>query len=510
MAALLVSMQIAVTVALATGAGPGKVWTGGTWQEANDQAIYIGDVEQIRSGALGVKDLYAPMPQTPFWHPTFVLIGLVARITGMSSVVALTGALWLATAAAVFLLHSVSRAMAKNEQDASMATLLILVAGGFGWVATIVWQGADIPWRGHVLPDLASEAFLSPNLYMGPHVILAYGLLPYVLLCLWRSATSDSALPTDRAGWVAAFAVTLVHPYVVPTIGLFIVISLAWNGRRAFWNAARSYVPYGVAMCVGAIPHVWSQFANASARGLLMQNNCPIEPVWIWFFAFAPWIGFILARLSFRMKLRRDEMWIPIWLVAAILAVALPFKWDIKIAESWHAALVWLAIPVLVLLRDRFCRVRIMTVACVVILSISSVLELTQQLPYARGIISDKLPMYANASDMDAWKWVRANTPPTVRVLPPNEFVGIWSAPFMQRSSWIGHPFDTPDYEAKKTVLPTIPTMKASDLVAFLDSENIGVILTPTQYQTEQYVMRLSGTSWHIGANFDGAGVLIR
>ena len=510
MAVALVSLQVAVAVALATGAGPGKVWTGGTWQESLDQAIYVGYVEQVRDGAYGLQNFYAPLTERPFWHPTYVAIGLLARVTGLSSVAALTGTLWLATAAAVFVLHAVSRALARNERDASMATLLILVSGGFGWVAVLLWPGADFPWKGHPLPDLASEAFLSPNLYMGPHVILAYALLPYVLLCLWRAATSGTTAVPGRAGWIAAFVLALIHPYALPTIGFFLAFAFALNVRTSPWRLARRYVPYGVAMLAGIVPHVWGQFANAAARDLLLENNCPITPVWVWLLAFAPWIALVAARRVLRIALRTEELWIPIWLASAFLAVALPFKWDIKMAESWHAALVWLAIPVLVILRDRLCRVRVMAVALVAILSISSVLGLANQLPYGRRELSDRLPMYVADTDMAAWRWVRENTSRDARVFPSSFFAGGWSPAFTQRSTWIGHPFATPDYESKRALFPTVLAMDPPSLSAFLDGEGIDVVLASIQYQTDQYASKLDPARWHVGAQFGPATAFVR
>jgi len=505
----IVLLQIIVSVSLATGARPGHVWTGMGWQFADDQAIYLGYVEQIRSGALGLVSLSLPQPQNSFWHPTYVAVGLFARASGLPSAFAYRLSLWFSSVFSVLILHSVSRAVSKNERDASVATLLIIISGGLGWLGVLVLLGAPPSGNGWGLADIGTEAFFFESIFAAPHLPLSIALLPFVLLRIWKSAISAPSIASRRMGWLATLILVLIHPYVVPILCLFVLFAWAYNKQGVTRASVRRYLPYAAAIFIGALPHAWGQIANDASRGLLMRNSLPIKPVWLWALVFAPWIAIVGVRMRQRIWIKKEDVWIVLWVAASICAIALPFKWDNKLAISWHAALVWLGLPVLVLLRDKFLRVRIMEIACVFILSMSSLYIFMQQLPYFRGNISDRLPMYVNASDMAAWQWTRENTAPTSFVLPPDIFAGIWAPPFMQRSVWIGHPMDTPDYDAKKDALPSIRTLTPEEMTAFLDQEKISVILTSDEIQTAQFLSHL-GEMWRLGANFNGHGVIVR
>ena len=509
-ALFLVSVQIAVSIALSMGAGQDRLWNGAFWQNADDFAVYLGDVEQIRGGAFGMVNFYAPLPQERFWHPLYVIIGLAARVTGITSFAALSISLWLATASAVFLIHAVSRAMTNNERDASMATLVILVTGGFGWMAAVGWTGGRPPWANGVMPDMNSESFFFPALFMGPHIILSIGLLPFFLLRIWQTATSHAASAFRWTGWIAGLALAFIHPYVVPIVGLFMIISWLRNPHVFAWRSIKTYACYGTAVLLGIIPHAIGQFTNWNARRLLVENALPISPAWLWILTFVPWLALIALRFFRRDSLNKKEEWLLLWLSASFMAIALPFKWDIKLAISWHAAAVWLSIPILRIIRDRMKGFWEISIACVIVLSISSVFMLTRQLPYLRGNISAVLPMYVGMVDMEAWQWIKKHTPVTSRVLPPSVFIGIWSGPYMQRSVWIGHGMETPNFEDKKTMLPHIPSMSPADLVSFLDAEKINVILTSDSGMADQYRRSLAGTSWHVGMQLDSVCVLIR
>lgn len=508
-ALVLVAIQASVFVALASGGAPGRTWSGATFQNADDQAIYIGYVEQVRDGALGLRNLYAPLPQKPFFHPLYVAVGLLARFSGLSSVGALILTLWLATAGAVFLLHAVSRFLARNEREASVATFLIVFCGGLGWVP-LLWYGGQVSMFGGQIPDVNSQGFLFPTLFMGPHIPLSYGLLPYVLLSIWKSATSRGKTSLRWPGWIATLVLTLISPYVIPIAAILLVVSVVMNAKNPSRDALWTQVAYGLSMAVGAVPHAWSFFANWESRGLLLENNLPLSPVWLWLLVFCPWILAAAARLLARVPLRDKEKWLVIWMVAAVMVIFLPFKWDQKLTTSWHAALVWLSIPVLMTVWNWLSRVWILLAAAVGIMCICSAYAVTRQLPFRPGGAIGHLPMYVLETDREAWRWVRGNTPADSRVLCQDAFTGIWAAPFMLRSVWMGHPIDTPNNAEKKQLLRSVPSMSTEDLVAFLDREGIDAILTSYQPQTDRYLTQLAGTPWHVAAQFDGSAVIAR
>ncbi len=505
----LIAIQSAVFVALANGGAPGRIWSGTAFQNANDQAIYIGYVEQVRDGALGLRNLYAPFPQKSFFHPFYVAVGLLARLSRISSGGALIVALWIATACTVFLLHAVSRHLAKSEREASVATLLVVFCGGFGWVP-LLWYHGHVSMFGGQIPDVNSQGFLFPTLFMGPHIPLAYGLLPYVLLSVWKSSILQGTPSSRWSGWIAALVLTLICPYVIPIVVILLVASVVLNAKKLPSAALWTHAAYGLFMALGAVPHVWSFLANWESRGLLLENNLPLSPVWLWILVFCPWIFLAAVRLYRRCPIREEETWLVVWVVATVIVVLLPFQWDQKLITSWHALLVWFGLPVLMPMWNWLARVRILLVAAVGIMCVSSAYVVTRQLPFRPGSDIGLLPMYVLETDMQAWRWVENNTRPDVRALCQDEFTGIWGAPFMQRSVWMGHPIDTPQFAEKMELLRTIPSMSSPDLVAFLDREAVGAILTSRQSQTDRYLAQLAGTPWHVAAQFGGSAVIVR
>lgn len=506
----LVALQAAVAFALSAGGGPGRVWNGATWKNTSDFAIYLGYVEQIRDGAIGLRNLYAPFRQLPFWHPFYVVVGLFSRVTGLSGIASVWAFQFASTTASVFLLHAVSRKTAKNERDASMATLLISLAGGLGWVVMLVWTKNIPTWLNAQSPDMGTEAFFFPTLFMGPHISLSLGLLPFLLRSMWGGAVSPTTRRERSAGWMAALALALVHPYVLPIIGIFLVGSAIRNASSSPIGFVRSHTGYAAALILGAIPHAWGLVANQESRSLLTENILPLRPVWFWAVVLLPWIALVISRFARRVPVRRDEEWIAVWLVSSLVAIALPFAWDQKLVVSWHAALVWLALPSIVSLRRSACGTGVTALAVVCVLSISSLFVLVRQVPFLNQRLADSMPMYVRSSDVEAWAWVKENMPADARVLPTDPFSGTWGAAYMVRPVWIGHAIDTPDYEKKISALSSVPTLSRSNLLDFLDREDIDVILTGDSGRTHWYAETLAGTSWRVGAQFDESGVIIR
>lgn len=471
----LVVMEMAIAGLLFASAGPNRVWLGDTIQSPSDQAVYLGDIEQIKSGALGLVNFYAPLPQALFWHPVYVMLGFLARLTGWSAIFTHEFGRWLATIIAIFLLHGVSRRLTKNERDAAWATGLVALGGGLGWVWAVA--GHVITFGpGNVIPDLTSETFFFPTLLMGAHVILAFGLFPYSLQRIWRAIVSSENI---RWSWLAPCILIFIHPYVIPVMGLvgLAAIGSAWRKtRRIPWRTA---IPFLIGGLIALAPHVWTELANPSRRFLLLQNDLSLGSPVVWLFAFGPWLGLLAWRWHRRIALKEEERWLIAWVAAAALALLLPFAWKRKIAEGLGAAVLWLCLPIVFRIRDALHRLgRLQLAACSVLVCLSPLMLLRSQVAWAGSGIGRGDELFVTRDVMQSWTWIRGHTPQDTTVLTDDAWIGTWTPTYAQRHVWIGHEQETPDWQKRLDALRVLDTGNLDEIRGALPLDSDLLLVT--------------------------------
>lgn len=499
----LVVMEILVALLLLNAAGPDRRWLGDTIQNPSDQAVYLSYIEQIRQDANGLKNLYAPEPQTPFWIPFYVFIGLVARLTGWSGLLTNEVVRWLSTIVSLLILHVVSRRLTKNENDANWATALIAVGGGAGWIIG-VWNSIhhiiQIPF---VVPDVAAETFFFPKLLAGAHIPISFALLAFSLEWLWYDATHEKRRP-GVVGYFATVLLFAIHPYFAPIFAFFGLIAVLYE-RRHFFVAARRISVFAIAACVGIAPSALAYLLNPTRRFILDQNVLPLGSWWEWVAAFAPWIAALIWRIQRRVRLDEREQWLVAWILSACLALFLPFQWKRKLTEGLGAAAVWLALPAILVAREWLRKQsRFILFSAFVALCFSPLQVLMSQVAWAGGGFGRGDELFLSKNIFSAWSFIKRETPHDAIVLSDTVNVGLWTPPYALRHVWVGHDMETPDWKTKvieqKIIFQTGSTDEAKRLI---ESTGANLILTTTASSTERISNLSEETTWRSVATFD-------
>ncbi len=193
----------------------------------DDMGVYVSAMRQGAAGNWLYHFTYSPEP----WQPRFMLTVylLMGKVTALfTTPTAITLHLW-RTLFAVFAVWGLifwCRTVFPDRAGLQWTTwLLILFAGGFGWLAILVSPDAT-----RFSPDLASaEGSTLIALFNTPHFALGIGLQALFFSFLTRSLADDG----HSGRWAILAAITavfdtLTYVYHLALIGLVVGIYMLW------------------------------------------------------------------------------------------------------------------------------------------------------------------------------------------------------------------------------------------------------------------------------------------
>jgi hypothetical protein len=372
-----------------------------------DSLAYLAWERQAMSGAWLFALKYTALPHAPFlFQPFFLVVGLLARFTGMA--VPATNLLVKAIGTALFV-HVWFRfvsAFRLGRADALFATALMAFSSGLGgWIAPFFRDAAKISadlW----LVDLNTYWSLQWN-----------SLFPFSMaLILETTVQAEEALRDRcqahalRAG-LCLTSLALVHPYQVPMLGVYCLVRWAMGLGRAAWRpawvfGAVSLVPvaYLIAMELGqpllARHATHGQMLTPAAPQVLLGLGVPL------LFAVAG---------SLRRATRRDGL--VLFIALGVLGAYVPCWFQRKLLFGLHpviCAAAGLAFGMLPVARSAATR-RLRWTAASVLVALLSASSLTVVKSQVENVLR---PGLANpfAVDDDVWRtleYLRANTRPS-------------------------------------------------------------------------------------------------
>ena len=199
-----------------------------------DSLAYLAWERQAGSGAWLFSMKYTALPHAPFlFQPFFLLVGLLARITGAAPPVANLLFKALGTILFVHVWFRFVRAFRLGRAEAWFATAMMAFASGFGgWIAFFSPNAAQIS---------ADLWLVDLNTYWS---LLWNSLFPFSMaLILETTVQTEEALRNRpaahavRAG-LCLTGLALVHPYQVPLLGVYCLVRWGMGLRRAAWRPA--------------------------------------------------------------------------------------------------------------------------------------------------------------------------------------------------------------------------------------------------------------------------------
>lgn len=499
LAAALIILEILLTLFIQSRAGADRVWLGDYVWNTSDQAVYLTYIEEAKRGAIFFHSLYAPPEAKAFIHPAYVPIGWIAWLGHLTAQQAHEVGRWLVTLIATLLFHSVTRALTKTEREASIATATITLGGGLGWML-VVHQGMQgfFPHEFFV-PDVSSESFFFPTLLGGAHIPLSMALLVYSLHRLWQDISVRKASWQSIASTSALF---LIHPYFVPVIGLYGLITILVERvpLRSILRLAASYLPFAV---LTISPHVWSYLHDPYRRFLLDTNFLNLAPFTENLFSVLPWLGFIVWRFR-RDPLQKKERWILVWIATTVLIICIPsIHFKRKILEGTGVGVMLLALPVwfrVLAWAKRTGKIAHVGMWTMIILSPFSIIQ--SQLAWVTKPMGNGDEFFVSKNIANAWEWIRQNTDENALILPDQPWVGLWIAPNTLRHVWIAHDYETPHWDQRKRFLQDMFVEKNSARVQAMLKETGADFLVTSSQKNGIFISQNTSSTWSPAANF--------
>jgi len=294
-------------------------------------------VRQAASGSFLFADTYTAEPHPALiFHPLFLLVGWLQRLTALQPGLLLEVVRLAAAAALLHALTEAGRRLFAGGSGRRALLLLALTGGGLGFLAPAVRAfagSADVE---------GAEMMTFFSLYQQPHFVLALVFLAWAVMHFADAVETGSA----RSARLAAsfhFLLGAVHPYDIPVTATAAAAAAVFARRRPFaWRPLVLFVAAPAPLLAynawlsGFVP-VYREFA---AEGL----RAPPWPVLDYVLGFALLLPLALAGLPGAARSREVRWLLPVaWLIAAPALMCLPIPARRKLMEGYHLMLCCLA-----------------------------------------------------------------------------------------------------------------------------------------------------------------------
>lgn len=398
---------------------------------------------KMRQGAEGGWLLHLPYAAEPgpgaFLYVYYLALGHLATALGAP----LAGVYLTARFAGAVLMYVVGflflRRALGPEGPVWRAYLLTLIASGLGWLVTPLGLVTPDLWMPEVIP------FLS-----------AYGNAHFPLACAALLAAVVAVMGGGRGREVRRFAIAVVAgavlgavlPFVVLSLGGVLILWLAWEKARGESIRARA-IPF-VGAIAGAMPwliyDLWVSRIQPALAGWTAQNQTPSPPP----LEFSLGYGLILLLALIGIARARPQSTpqgrlLVTWLVVNAVLLYAPIDLQRRLSLGLFFPLAALAALGLQSL-GRGARLQRTAFLAVLILSVpSNLLVIGAGLA---GVARDEPSLVMTEGEAAAYTWAAANLPRGSLVLA-GPTTGNRLPAFADLRVVYGHPFETPDAEAR-------------------------------------------------------------
>jgi len=323
----------------------------------DDQNVHLMWARQAMEGAWHFHDLYTTEPHPGLFVNLFSLaLGWFCRWTGISLHLGYQLFRTLAAVAFLWTVHWFGTLFLKDERGHLLFLLLVAFSSGFGWVLVLWWwvTGQRPPvFLLDVSPELMmpeANSFLS--LTVAPLATLGATLAMGALGNWWLALKPNCLARKRRLKLALLFGLLVVNVHTYAAIPMLIAVALWQGGNLRQWRHTLPttlgfLVPSALVLfCQALVFSCDRAFAQKAATPTLTPN--PV--ILIGSYGFVA-LGALLALPKIWQERRggAKEWELPMaWLVAILIAIYLPVRFQRKMIEGLHVVLcllatVWLA-----------------------------------------------------------------------------------------------------------------------------------------------------------------------
>lgn len=426
---------------------------------SDDHGVYLAWMRQAHDGAVLFRNLFTTQPQHGVYlQAYFLLLGVLARLTRLDLAVVYHLGRVVFGALTLVLVYRLAAFCYPDELRRRCAFWCAAVGGGVGWLfwTDEIVQTAPVDvWQ--------PEALTFATLYTNGLFCVSLALMLGVVVCL---------LLAERQGWRWAVwaglcGLLLGNTHSYDTIHL----AAAWGGylaargvveRRVPWHSLRMAL---VAALVAAPSVGYMAWLYRTEPVFRLRADTPTLTgdfaKYLWGYGLLLPLAAAGAVLLWRG--RKDsaggpapQVLLPVWAVAGLLVIYLPFAFQRKLIMGTHLPLAVLAGGGAAALAEWACRNRprwvgVTAALPVLALAPSHVLYMLRDVRVARlenRTSTGAHPAYWRADVMETLRWAGTSTPRTAALLtwPQN---GVLAPALSGRAVYAGHWGETPAFSEK-------------------------------------------------------------
>lgn len=430
----------------------GLAWTGINIFSPGDLAVYLTYIDQAKSGAWLMGNLFDTGAAQPALHGFWLLVGWLARWLRLDAMSAYHLARLALVPALAWAVWQAVRRFLPSGRQRIVAYLLVLFGGGLGGFAEPFYAGQPISDFAPNRPvDLwVSEAFPFLSSQYSGHFLAAWILFLLCLVFFWRALDEKRRGLSLAAGLLAVLLATF-HPYHLVTV---FIVAVAWLGYRQHVGRAwksdwRTAWPFAVllvsAIAVNAIQLVFGPAGEMMSRRSLALTPRPLELL-IGYGLFVP-----LAAIGWRAAKRQNwpessRAFLAVWAIAQPFAFYGPWLMQRRLLLGWLFPLALLATPGLLDISQRVRRllgglprpVLALPAALGLCLLFNVVPTTLLSMRDAFAAPNYRQLLFLDQDRQATLNWVRQNTP-TDAVFLSSPSIGNQIAGWAHRPVFVGH-----------------------------------------------------------------------
>jgi hypothetical protein len=460
-----------LVVVLLRAAIEGAVWSGSDARNVSDQLLYLAWIRDAGEHGLASNRYGFLAGDHVFLHPMFTPSGLVWKL-GVDP--RLAYALWKPVALVVLFAGFLAYVRRLEERPWPRRAALLLALFAFTPAAAIV-RPLDIGGaQGREDAGLlAEELFAAGRLWGYMPAAIAIGLMPLFLLGAERVLDPSRRAPGRGRGWYLAWtsAAGLLATWLRPWQGEVLIAVLAgvaaWGGlgRRYLALApvvAATALPLGYYFLLGELDPAWELARDESGE---LAHYVPAVVV----LGLAPLAALAIVGAASPADDEQERM-LRAWPLAALAVYVLS-------PSSAYHAFNGLVLPLMILSVRGWCRLglgRALAIAAVAALLAGAAVHGARVLRDDPG----DPPHLFEPGEGDALEAL-ADAPRPGGVLSAYR-LGAAVPAFSERSSWLGHPAWTPDWDARNTATIALfnGNLAPSDARSFVESTGAAYVLS--------------------------------
>ena len=316
-----------------------------------DTPVYYSWIEQAKQGHFLFKDLFTSEPHPAFIFDIFwLLVGWLAKILSLSSVVAFQVAKFLLIPLAIIVLYIFISYFFVDPQHRKLCLIFMVFAAGLGGVVACINTVAQ-NYQPQLVPmDVwAPDGFIFFTLYHNAHFIAALILILLIFLLMLLALEKKKWICSFWAG-LAALILFQFHPYHLPTIFLVLgayLIILSIRNKKILWYGWRYYLTLLILSSPSIIYHLWTYKNFWVMQQIIAQNICLTPALWITLLSY----GFllILALIGIWIIIKKKnvghkELFLITWIVVQFSLIYLPINIQRRFMTGLEVVIVILAI----------------------------------------------------------------------------------------------------------------------------------------------------------------------